>query len=486
MLIIYAGENVRMNRYKLSLLLLLTVVLTLLAVSVHAQEMAKPSITVSDQVSFGSIDVASIYSEGPGWVVIHTDGGSGPGIGQAAVAAGWTFNLRIPIDATKTAASMSAMLHVDDGEAGKYEFGAVEGKDNPILVDGQPINPTFNVQVIRTADQFLQGNQIRIASVTVPVDSWVVVHQDDGGKFGGVLGQTLVKAGRTANVLVFMKGDITPVLWPMLHIDNGEKGKYEFNGGEIDAPVVIGGQVASEPIWTVPHIRMLNQIALQGDNHPKKAENTTPEVVVAAVLSQGAGFLVIHQDDNGKPGGVAGVSQPLRAGLTANVRVALDASAVTPVLWPMLHVDDGVKGKYEFGTVEGKDAPVLVGDQVVTIPVQAAPSIVLLEQKLTAMESKSFVSIRLATMDAPGWIALHKDDGGKPGGEVIATALVHPGRNWNVMIEVDPAKAGERVWPMLHYDTGELGKYEFGAVEGADAPVLVGSKPVVPELKLGQ
>jgi hypothetical protein len=61
---------------------------------------------------------------------------------------------------------------------------------------------------------------------------------------------------------------------------------------------------------------------------------------------------------------------------------------------------------------------------------------------------------------------------------------LHPGANWHVYIEVDPAKAGTKVFPMLHYDTGVAGQYEFGDVEGADAPVFVGGNVVFAPLNL--
>jgi hypothetical protein len=44
--------------------------------------------------------------------------------------------------------------------------------------------------------------------------------------------------------------------------------------------------------------------------------------------------------------------------------------------------------------------------------------------------------------------------------------------------------AADQVFPMLHYDTGEAGVYEFGAVEGADGPVVFGGGPVVGPLEI--
>src|SRR5689334_10149830 len=117
-------------KVKFLAVLCLAALLTLLAVSVGAQDMPTPSVAVGDQAILGGfVTIDSIYSEGPGFVVIHrgSDGGV-VGVSQA-LNAGWTNNLRIPIDVTKAEATMSGMLHVDDGAVGTYEFGTVEGAD---------------------------------------------------------------------------------------------------------------------------------------------------------------------------------------------------------------------------------------------------------------------------------------------------------------------------------------------------------------------
>jgi len=164
------------------------------------------------------------------------------------------------------------------------------------------------------------------------------------------------------------------------------------------------------------------------------------------------------------------------AGLNTNLTIDnLDASKVTPVLWPMLHVDTGVVGQYEFGTVAGADSPVTVDGNVVTFPINAAPALVLKNQDPLPGESDGTIRFIVgnALMDGPGWLAIHTNNNGAPG-PVIATALLHDGSNRNIVMEVDQAKAGDLVFPMLHYDTGVVGEYEFGTVAGGDAPVAVG------------
>ena len=462
------------------LLVLIAVMTALLVAPAGAQDMPDQQITVNDQLSLNSrVDVAAVYSAQQGFVVIHTDGGSGPGIGQAPVAAGWTYNLRIPIDTTQATSTLSAMLHVDDNELGVYEFGTVEGADAPVVVDGAPINPTFDVTIINAWDQFVENDTVTITSVTSPVDGWLVIHAGDAQNAGPVLGQTQVSAGLNTDVTVELAAEgRTEILWPMLHEDTGEIGVYEFGTVEgADAPVFVNDAVATTPIWTVPHVRALDQLVMHGDGM-EMAE--TPAVTINHALCEAQCFVVIHQEADGGPGPVAGVSESLPAGINRNITIELDPAMVTPRLWPMLHVDDNEVGTYEFGTVEGADAPVSAMGEVVTFPINAAPALVMQDQALGEGDT---IVIGNALIDAPGWIAIHSDNDGEPG-PVIGTALLHPGANWNVVIEVDPAQAGSRVFPMLHYDTGELGVYEFGTVEGADAPTFVAGNVVVAPLNL--
>jgi hypothetical protein len=141
----------------------------------------------------------------------------------------------------------------------------------------------------------------------------------------------------------------------------------------------------------------------------------------------------------------------------------------------MLHTDGGDVGVYVDNEV---DPPVSVNDAVVTFTSNAAPALVMADQ--AAVDGT--ITIENALMDAPGWLALHSDNEGAPG-PVVATAQLHSGANWHVTLTLpEGTAAGTTFFPMLHYDTGEAGVYEFGTVEGADAPVFVGGNVIVAPL----
>jgi hypothetical protein len=463
----------------------------LLIVPVGAQDMMTPSVEVADQVVLdGMVNIASAYSEGPGFVVIHIDneGAPGPVIGQRWLNPGINYNIDIAIDAAMATPTLYAMLHADDNEIGVYEFGTVEGADAPVAVDGSVITPAFAVDIINAQDQFVSENTVTIASVTAQADGWLVIHSDEDGGPGPVLGQTLVPAGTSTNVVVELS-DTTADLWPMLHVDTGEVGTYEFGTVEgADGPVVVDGTVATVRFATYPSVRVMPQIVTNGAGVPEMgAMMATPSVVAASVLSEGPGWLVIHADNEGGPGPVLGATA-VPDGMSSNVVVELDAAAgITPVLWPMLHVDTGEVGTYEFGTVEGADGPVVVNEQVVTFPINAAPSLVVDGGALVMEEGmEPVVTIPAALIDAPGWIALHVDNGSGGPGPVVATYPLARGLHTDIEIVVNPDDLTGTVFPMLHYDTGEAGVYEFGTVEGADGPVVVGENVVVLPLTLGE
>ncbi|MBZ0301906.1 MAG: SH3 domain-containing protein [Anaerolineae bacterium] len=462
--------------------LVLAALLLALVIPAAAQDMMTPSVTVSDQVSLdGTVLIDSAYSAGPGWVVIHIDNGQGapgPVIGNAALNPGANYRIKVAVDTAQVTPTLFAMLHTDTGEAGVYEFGTVEGADGPVRdAAGNVITPSFKVDLIAAHDQMVSDTTVTIASVVAQVDGWLVVHQSVDGAPGPVAGYTQVKAGQNHDVVVTLDMNTpTSVLYPMLHVDTGTAGTYEFGTVQgADGPVNVNGRVAVLPIWTVAHVRMADQIAVHGDSMP--AMDMAPVVLAQSVLAEVDGWLVIHTGTSEGPGPVAGFA-PVQAGTNLNVEVTLDQTAPSAILWPMLHVDTGEAGVYEFGTVEGADGPVMVAGNVVTFPINAAPSIIY-EGTLDA----DSLTVTAALIDAPGWLAIHANNNGAPG-PVIGTAPLRPGQNTGIRVSLDPAAAGTQVFPMLHYDTNEAGVYEFGTVDGADGPVMVNGAVVVGPLAL--
>lgn len=149
----------RKVRASFSLLLVLAVV-ALLALPVSAQ--VTPSVTVEDQaIVDGTVTVASVVSDGPGWIVIHREEGGtfGAVIGFAPVVDGENTNVVVEIDVSQATETLFAMLHTDTGAEGEFEF---PGGDPPVSVNGEIVSPPFQVT------GGLEGQQV--ATATPPAE----------------------------------------------------------------------------------------------------------------------------------------------------------------------------------------------------------------------------------------------------------------------------------------------------------------------------
>ena len=100
---------------------------------------------------------------------------------------------------------------------------------------------------IFTVDQPVVDGQVNITRLTSNGPGWVVIHADDGGKPGAVLGQTPIPGGISANIKVTVSPvGRTDTLFAMLHSDLGESGVYEFPNGP-DAPVTVNDRIVMHP-----------------------------------------------------------------------------------------------------------------------------------------------------------------------------------------------------------------------------------------------
>ena len=98
-------------------------------------------------------------------------------------------------------------------------------------------------------DQSGDGTSVTVASVTITgADGFVVVHSDANGSPGPVIGHVAIDEGTSANVRVTLDTPLTAdaTVWPMLHVDAGTAGTYEFPGA--DGPVSDGNGVVVRPL----------------------------------------------------------------------------------------------------------------------------------------------------------------------------------------------------------------------------------------------
>ncbi len=127
-----------------------------------------PSVTVSDQDSEGSqVNVPFTYSEGPGWMVIHADvdGRPGPVLGQTAVAPGANEDVLVSLSQPANGeTTLWAMLHIDAGQVGVYEF---PGPDVPVEVNDAIVMAPFTVNAPAASAGAAGGEAAGAAAETV-------------------------------------------------------------------------------------------------------------------------------------------------------------------------------------------------------------------------------------------------------------------------------------------------------------------------------
>lgn len=373
-------------------LIIATAALLALAFYVSAQDAQPNSVTVSDQISLnGMVVVDSVTIDAPGFIAIHADEGGMPGhvVGIAPVPAGTSQSVVVMVDGAMATPTLYAELHVDDNTVGVFEFGHVPGADAPA---SDPV--AFSAPAIVAFDQQTMSDMVVIASAISAVDGWLVVHADNGGQPGPVLGFTPIFAGTNAPVMVALDtANLTPVVWPMLHVDDGQVGTYEFDGQSgLDAPVIVNGVVATRAInlTDAPTLLLADGTPVQSAFIPgivassqdlAAGSDNSATLTLDTVTSAAQGFIDVHAD-MGHPAVSLGVT-PVNEGENTDVSVTLmpppegSMLGITPTVWPMLHLDTDQDGEYRYLQIPGVDLPLVYNGAVVTVPVSVSGDMVV-------------------------------------------------------------------------------------------------------------
>lgn len=98
-----------------------------------------------------SVVIKSVTAEKDGWIAIHALKDGKPvvpgSIGHVFVKAGTTQNVYVPLSGEFEGDTVLAMLHVDDGKMGVYEFGADNTEnDAPVVMDGKPVVAKIKIE----------------------------------------------------------------------------------------------------------------------------------------------------------------------------------------------------------------------------------------------------------------------------------------------------------------------------------------------------
>ncbi len=142
--------------------------------------------------------------------------------------------------ASATEDAMAAAGETDE-EASETAGEETTEEDASPFADLEPSVTVHSQDVIR--------GQVTIAEAVVPVEGWVVIHADDAGSFGPIIGQAHLEPGPTTDLAVAIDVDAaTETLYAMLHTDGGVFDVFEFPG--TDMPILEDGEPIS-PAFTV-------------------------------------------------------------------------------------------------------------------------------------------------------------------------------------------------------------------------------------------
>jgi plastocyanin len=163
-----------------------------------------------------------------------------------------TYAYYCKLHGTSAGGGMAGTIVVQAAGAQATETATEEATED----DGSSVTGAMTV-----SDQSGDGTTVTVASVTITgADGFVVVHSDANGSPGPVLGHVAIAEGTSTNVRVTLDTPLTTdaTVWPMLHVDAGTAGTYEFPGADgpvsdasgvvvrpLDYTVVAGGALAS-------------------------------------------------------------------------------------------------------------------------------------------------------------------------------------------------------------------------------------------------
>lgn len=220
------------------------------------------TLMVSSQViSQNEIIIEGVDVPSDGWIVVHADNGNNGPVVPAIISEptfiskGSSMEVKVKIDADAEISDgdqVWIMLHEDSGTSMQYEFDGNNDLDPPFLVDGAPVMEpiTINSAKITSPDADVNNNKVVITEVRAAADGWLVIHNDNGMGgivLPGIIGKTMVSKGINTNVEVELDANVTytsgQLLFPMLHLDNGQIGVYEFDGNSaFDGPEIFGNE----------------------------------------------------------------------------------------------------------------------------------------------------------------------------------------------------------------------------------------------------
>lgn len=138
---------------------------------------------------------------------------------------------------------------------------------------------------------------------------------------------------------------------------------------------------------------------------------------------------------------------------------------------------------YESGELPPDVPPVEGGSVDKTGPVPGAPALFTSSARLVG----DVLVVDSVKVVSDGWVVVHPagGDGGPDVSRVLGRAFVQHGTTERVPVDLGgPVSSGTALAVMLHDDTGEVGRFEFGGSGTPDQPLTAGGAPVTQVIRV--
>jgi len=311
-------------------------------------------LVFEDQLIEGSaVIMASVTMPSAGFVVLQSDASGTPGevlgvsnvIGRGTVS-GVVVPLFFPLEA---AATIHATLHVDMDGDGQFRYeppddfidlpATLAGGGPATAVAAIDLLPPLAPASISFLDQRTDGTAVVVAEVTLPGPGFVALHADEDGVPGAILGiSAVLDEGTAAEVAITLDRPLetTQQVFAVAYVDRDRDGVAGLTSPDSLDDVAQGPDGGPARAQAVITLVRLSPAEVEVEDQ----EGDGTVVTVASVTLPSAGFVELRADQDGSPGRVLLVSDPLPAGTSTGIDFefdpALDADAV---FWVRLRVD---------------------------------------------------------------------------------------------------------------------------------------------------
>ncbi len=245
------------------------------------------------------------------------------------------------------------------------------------------------------------------------------------------------------------------------------------------APTGVWGYVAGE---------QYAQLEVEG------AQLGVDSLTVARVLAPTDAWVVVHLDDNGKPGARVGV-QHISKGENLDVQVELK-DVTSPKVIVAVHADKGESGVFDFdmkNMMKSPDRPFFVNEKELATVVTVRDFGI----KATADEASLTLSDQPGASDSivvdkvsapePAWIVVHLDNDGMPG-KRVGYLSIPAGTSSDVVVKLSQdVKLTDSLLVAVHADRGDRGVLDFDMTDlvgSPDQPFFVDGKELAGAIRV--